>query len=62
MVILMPSTLGVDYDRLGLEPTHISVEPGSKSDSIVLTIILDALKDGGKVIWMTRELPTKEES
>ena len=42
---------------LGLEPTHISVEPGSKSDSIVLTIILEALKDGGKVIWMTRELP-----
>ena len=42
---------------LGFEPTHISVEPGSKSDSIVLTIILEALKDGGKVIWMTRELP-----
>jgi len=42
---------------LGLEPTHISVEPGSKSDSIVLTIILEALRDGGKVIWMTRELP-----
>ena len=42
---------------LGLEPIHISVEPGSKSDSIVLTIILEALKDGGKVIWMTRELP-----
>jgi len=42
---------------LGLRPTHISVEPGLKSDSIVLTIILDALKGGNKVIWMTRELP-----
>ena len=42
---------------LGLRPTHISIEPGSKSDSIVLTIILDALKGGDKVIWMTRELP-----
>jgi hypothetical protein len=38
-------------------PVHISAGPGANSNSMCLTIVSRTLRNKGKVIWMTRELP-----
>ena len=41
-------------------PVHISSGPGSNPNSMCLTLISEALKQGGRVIWMVRKFPNRE--
>ena len=42
---------------MSMGPVHISSGPGSDSSSMSLTMVLNALEEGNKVVWMTRNLP-----
>lgn len=42
---------------MSMGPVHISSGPGSNSSSMCLTMVLNALEEDNKVIWMTRNLP-----
>ena len=42
---------------MSIGPVHISSGPGSDSSLMSLTMVLNALEEGNKVVWMTRDLP-----
>ena len=42
---------------MSMGPVHVSSGPGSDSSLMSLTMVLNALEEGNKVFWMTRDLP-----
>ena len=42
---------------MSMGPVHVSSGPGSDSSLMSLTMVLNTLEEGNKVIWMTRNLP-----
>ena len=42
---------------MSIGPVHISSGPGSDSSLMSLTMVLNVLEEGNKVVWMTRNLP-----
>ena len=42
---------------MSMGPVHISAGPSSNPSSMSLSIILEVLEKGNRVIWMTRNIP-----